>query len=145
MKSIVVGVDGSPGSIAALSWAVGIAAETGAEVDAVTAWEFSYGWVEGGWAPNIERWADEARRDAAARLDNAIAALPGGTGEDVDVTRTVVEGPSAQVLLDASKRADMLVVGSRGRGGFAGLLLGSVSQQCVHHARVPVVVVPQPD
>jgi len=145
MKRIVVGVDGSPGSIAALSWAVGIAAETGAEVDAVTVWELSYGWVEGGWAPDVGRWADEARRDAEARLDKAVAALPGGTGKDVAVTRTVLEGPVVQVLLDAAKSADMLVVGSRGRGGFAGLLLGSVSQQCVHHARVPVVVVPQPD
>jgi len=138
----VVGVDGSPGSVAALSWAAGLAKETGAELDAVTAWELSYAWIDG-YAPDIVRWAEEARRDAEERLGAAITAA--GVGAEVTVTRTVVEGATAQALLDASKDADLLVVGSRGRGGFAGLLLGSVSQQCVHHARVPVTVVPQPE
>lgn len=138
----MVGVDGSPGSVAALSWAAGLAKETGAELDAVTAWELSYAWIDG-YAPDIVRWAEEARRDAEERLGAAITAA--GVGAEVTVTRTVVEGATAQALLDASKDADLLVVGSRGRGGFAGLLLGSVSQQCVHHARVPVTVVPQPE
>ncbi|HZQ58424.1 MAG TPA: universal stress protein [Acidimicrobiales bacterium] len=142
MRRIVVGVDGSPGSVAALSWAAGLAKETGAELDAVTAWELSYAWIDG-YAPDIVRWAEEARRDAEERLGAAITAA--GVGAEVTVTRTVVEGATAQALLDASKDADLLVVGSRGRGGFAGLLLGSVSQQCVHHARVPVTVVPQPE
>jgi len=142
MRRIVVGVDGSPGSVAALSWAAGLAVETGAELEAVTAWELSYAWIDG-YAPDIVRWAEEARRDAEARLGAAITAA--GVSAQMTVTRTVVEGATAQALLDASKDADLLVVGSRGRGGFAGLLLGSVSQQCVHHARVPVTVVPQPD
>lgn len=142
MRRIVVGVDGSPGSVAALSWACGLASETGAEVEAVTAWELSYAWIDG-YAPDILRWSEEARRDAEARLDNAIRAAAGSA--QVSVSRTVVEGPAVSALLDASKDADVLVVGSRGRGGFAGLLLGSISQQCVHHAHVPVTVVPQPD
>ncbi len=143
MKHIVVGVDGSPGSVAALSWAVDLAAQTGAEVEAVTSWELTYGWIDG-YAPDVERWAEEAQRTATARLEQAVSAVTPPGGAQVAVARTVVEGPPAQALLDAAKDADVLVVGSRGRGGFAGLLLGSVSQQCVHHARVPVVVVPQP-
>ena len=143
MKHIVVGVDGSPGSIGALSWALSLAADTGAELEAVTAWELSYSWIDG-YSPDILRWAEEAQRTATTRLDQAVTAASASTGASVAVTRTVVEGAPAQVLIDMAKDADLLVVGSRGRGGFAGLLLGSVSQQCVHHARVPVAVVPQP-
>jgi nucleotide-binding universal stress UspA family protein len=62
-----------------------------------------------------------------------------------EVEPLVADGPAAQVLVDMSADADMLVVGSRGRGGFAGLLLGSVSQQCVHHAHCPVTVIREPD
>ena len=57
------------------------------------------------------------------------------------IERRVVEGAPATVLVDESRQADLLVVGSRGHGGFAGLLLGSVSQQCAHHAACPVVIV----
>ena len=144
MKRIVVGVDGSAGSIAALSWALRLAAETDAEVEAVSAWELTYGWIDG-YAPDIERWCEEARRETGARLDAVISAAVPAPALSPRVVRTVVEGPPARALLDASKDADMLVVGSRGRGGFAGLLLGSVSQQVVHHARVPVTVVPAHD
>jgi nucleotide-binding universal stress UspA family protein len=141
MKRIVVGVDGSPGSVAALSWACALGAATGAEVEAVSAWELSYAWIDG-YAPDVHRWCEEARRGTEQRLERTIAAALDGRA--VTVARSVVEGPAARVLLDACKDADLLVVGSRGRGGFAGLLLGSVSQQCVHHAHVPVTVVPEP-
>ena len=144
MQRIVVGVDGSAGSVAALAWAVELAAQTGAAVEALSAWELTYGWIDG-YAPDIERWCEEARREARARLDAAIAAVAGSHPSSTTVTPTVVEGPAARALLDASKDADLVVVGSRGRGGFAGLLLGSVSQQVVHHARVPVTVVPGHD
>jgi len=68
----------------------------------------------------------------------------GGADPGVPVERSVVEGPAAQVLLRAAAGADLLVLGSRGRGGFAGLLLGSVSQQCAHHAPCPLVIVRRP-
>ena len=144
MDRIVVGVDGSAGSSTALRWALKVASETGAAVEAVHAWEFSYAWIDG-YAPDVDRWAAQAEEEAHACLDRAIAEVVGSRPCYVDVTRTVVEGSPTRALLDHSKDADLLVVGTRGRGGFTGLLLGSVSQQCVHHAHVPVVVVPEPE
>ena len=144
MERIVVGVDGSTGSLAALRWALKLAAETGAVLEAVHAWEFSYAWIDG-YTPDVDRWAAQAEEAAHVCLDRALAEALGRQPCYVEVTRTVVEGSPARALLDRAKDADALVVGSRGRGGFTGLLLGSVSQQCVHHARVPVVVVPEPE
>ena len=144
MDRIVVGVDGSTGSLAALRWALKLAAETGASLEAVHAWEFSYAWIDG-YTPDVDRWAAQAEEAAHVCLDGALAEAMGRQPCYVEVTRTVVEGSPAKALLDRAKDADALVVGSRGRGGFTGLLLGSVSQQCVHHARVPVVVVPEPE
>ena len=65
-------------------------------------------------------------------------------GDGVEIERRVVEGAPGAVLVEESRGADLLVVGSRGHGGFAGLLLGSVSQQCAHHAECPVVIVRAP-
>jgi nucleotide-binding universal stress UspA family protein len=141
MERIVVGVDGSPGSAAALAWALKLADETGARLEAVRAWELSYSWIDG-YLPDVERWTKEAKRAAEECLDGAVAAAIDDRPHSVEIVRTLVEGHAAGALLDRSTDADLLVVGDRGRGGFAGLLLGSVSQQCVHHARVPVVIVP---
>ena len=77
---------------------------------------------------------------AAEVVANAIAEV-GGQGEPVKISSRVVEGNAAQALLDASAGADLLVVGSRGHGGFVEALLGSVSQHCIHHATCPVVVI----
>ena len=136
---IVVGVDGSDSSKAALAWAIRQAKLTGAMVQAVIAWEFpiNFGYrVPATPIPGFE----ERARDVVTL---AIADVS-GPDEHVTIRTEVAEGNGARVLLDASAGADLLVVGSRGHGGFAGALLGSVSQHCVHRATCPVVIVRLP-
>jgi len=137
MERIVVGVDGSEAAEAALAFAVEEGRVRGAKVEAVMSWHEPYVaptmvTIE----PNAEVFADAAK----ATLDKAVDAL--GDTSGVEIERRVLRGNAAGVLLEAAEGAAMLVVGSRGRGGFTGLLLGSVSQQVVQHARCPVVVVP---
>jgi nucleotide-binding universal stress UspA family protein len=132
---IVVGVDGSTSSFEALRWAARIAVGIGAEIDAVIAWEFpvSYGVgvMPSEWRPDVD-----AARTVADALTTAF-----GTALPTGLRSLVCQGHPAKVLLDASKSAVMMVVGSRGHGGFVGLLLGSVSAQCSELARCPVLVV----
>ena len=136
---IVVGVDGSESSRAALAWAVRQAALTGATVDAVHAWHepvsygYGYGYAMLVPVPELEKFA-------RAALDEAIAAVA-DLAPGVGIRPVVVEDNPAHALLDAAKGADLLVVGSRGHGGFTEALLGSVGQHCVHHADCPVVVI----
>ncbi|HTK68097.1 MAG TPA: universal stress protein [Pseudonocardia sp.] len=138
-RPIVVAIDGSDSSIAALRWASRQAELTHSPLRAVYAWQVpqAYGYV-----PAIEplTWDGIAR----STLEEAIGK---GLGADAAarVERLIVRGHPAQVLMDAAGDADLIVVGSRGRGGFAGLLLGSVSQYVVTHARCPVVVVRDAD
>ena len=134
MTKIVVGVDGSPQSEHALRWAAEQARLTGGELHAVIAWQLpaSYGFAA---VYDDVDWAGDAREI----LDRTIKAA---LGDDDGVHRHVREGHPAAVLVDAAESADLLVVGSRGPGGFAGLLLGSVSRHVVAHAACPVVVVP---
>jgi nucleotide-binding universal stress UspA family protein len=140
---IVVGVDGSPGATVALRWARAEAGLRGATLDVVHAWHEPYvGGIPGMGPYGIS--FDELERAARAELDRAIGHA-GPPPPGVRVEPILAPGPAAAVLLEAAKGADLLVVGSRGRGGFTGLLLGSVGQQCVHHAPCPVVVVPVPD
>jgi nucleotide-binding universal stress UspA family protein len=134
-EQIVVGVDGSPSSIKALRWAVRQAKLTGAEVKAVTAWSFPVGY---GMVPVGDEGID-FEGDAGKILAEALAEVS-GIAPGVAITSSVVEGNAADVLLRETKGADLLVVGSRGHGGFAGILLGSVSQHCVQHAGCPVLV-----
>lgn len=136
---IVVGVDGSPSSTAALAWAARQAALTGSTLEAVTAWEWptSYGWSAP--IPTDYDAADDARRI----LDDALKVVR-DEYPDLVVRPDVVEGHPAPVLTDASRGADLLVVGSRGHGEFVGMLIGSTSGHCVGHARCPVVVVRGP-
>jgi nucleotide-binding universal stress UspA family protein len=137
---IVAGVDGSPSSVSALRWAIRQAGLTGAAVDAVIAWRYPVSAGGYGWAPTGMGTTFDFKEEAEKVLAGAIgAACDPGSGVSVRVR--VVEGNAAQVLLDASDGADLLVVGSRGHGGFAEALLGSVSQHCVHHAHCPVVVI----
>jgi nucleotide-binding universal stress UspA family protein len=138
MFRIVVGIDGSDRSVAAFRWAVEEARGRDGSVTALCVWEFPHA-LNPVTMFTIE--ADPFRADAEAALDRVIAAVDVG---DVPVTREVVEGSAALLLVEESATADLLVVGSRGRGGFAGLLLGSVSQHVVAHAHCPVVVHHEP-
>lgn len=133
---IVVGADGSPSSKAALRWALRQARQTGARVQAVTAWEFPAYYGMGAVVP-YEDFAANAGKILSESVQEALE----GDQPDVPVLESVVAGHPAQVLIDLSAHAALLVVGSRGHGAFTGTLLGSVSQHCAQHAHCPVVVV----
>ncbi|MFB8273192.1 universal stress protein [Streptomyces sp. NPDC055955] len=136
---IVVGVDGSPSSQAALRWAVRYAGLVGGRVEAVSAWE-----VPGmaSWsAPAVDTDFDEGQAERG--LVEEVRAVLGENGADL-VHERLVRGNAAEVLVDAAEGAEMLVVGSRGHGGFRRALLGSVSQQVAHHAPCPVTII-RPD
>ncbi len=133
---IVVGVDGSASSKAALRWAARMAPVFNCEIEAVISWEYptSYGWTIGipeGYRPDID-----AGKVVEAAIDEVF-----GSERPPKLIATVVEGRPSSVLLDKCADAEMLVVGSRGHGGFSGLLLGSVSGACAEHASCPVLVV----
>jgi nucleotide-binding universal stress UspA family protein len=137
---VVVGIDGSPSSRAALRWAVGQAALTGAVVEAVMAWEFPAAVVGYGWATTVALSAGQYE-ELAEKLVTEVISDDIDPSSSVQVITQVREGNAAQVLLDASVSANLLVIGSRGHGTFASALLGSVSMHCVHHATCPVVVI----
>jgi nucleotide-binding universal stress UspA family protein len=132
---IVVGVDGSPESRAALRWAMSEAKLRGAALEAVYAWSMPA--IVGGDASPLLVPVDELREDAETMLMSVLEE----EAPDVGITQTVVEGNASDLLVDISADADLLVVGSRGHGGFSGLLLGSVSSQCSHHAACPLVII----
>lgn len=139
MSVIVAGVDGSEGSKEALRFALAEAALRGATVRAVHAWSqpVAFG---GPYMPPQPYDGPELRDRARASLDAAVDEVA-GEASPVEVERVVEQGSPADVLVRAAEGADLLVVGSRGHGGFAGLLLGSVSQQCAQHAPCAVVIV----
>jgi nucleotide-binding universal stress UspA family protein len=141
MSGIVVGVDGSGSGKAALRFALGEATVRNAAVRAVTAWHLPVGAYGNALAPPPPNLEEELETQARRTLEQAIADARAG-GADVEVEAVVREGPASQVLLAEARDAELLVVGSRGLGGFRGLLLGSVSQQCAHHAPCPLVIVP---
>lgn len=132
---IVVGIDGSRHSEQALAWAAHLAAVFRARLDVVAAWEYPQSY---GWAAIAPDW--DPRQDLEKVLDDTIRAVF-GDHPPVRLDRQVREGGAAKVLLEASEGAAMLVVGSRGHGGFAGLLLGSVSANVAEHASCPVFIV----
>jgi nucleotide-binding universal stress UspA family protein len=141
VKTIIVGIDTSETSRRALEWAIDEARLRGDHITAVHAWDFiaPIGPVGMAYVPAIDFEAE-----ARTALANAVKECSGGS-EDPPIEEVVVRGSPAYALVELSKIADLLVVGSRGLGGFGGLLLGSVSQQCVHHAHCPVVVIPHTD
>lgn len=140
MGSIVVGVDGSPCSREALRFASAEAALRGKSLQVVWAWQAPGSlYAMSALSPTFDPLElSRAARKAAERECSEVLGA-----RDVD-TLTVVEGNAASALIEESGEADMLVVGSRGLGGFKGLMLGSVSQQCAAHARCPVVIVHDP-
>ena len=132
---IVVGIDGSPSSLDALSWAARQAELTSASLEVVTCWDWpsSYGWA----VPVPEDFDPEGeiRRTVEGAVAPLRTAHPG-----VRIEARVVGGHPAPTLVEASKDADLLVVGSRGHGEFVGMVIGSVSEYCAAHAHCPVLV-----
>lgn len=143
-RRIVVGIEGSGGARAALRWALREAQFRDAVVEVVTAYSSTRVPI----APDVNFVPYDLGdiRDEVARLQDDVVGdvLDTIGGSDVEIKRTVTEGRPADTLMSAADGADMLVVGSRGGGGFRGLLLGSVSQQIAHHGTCPVVIV-RPD
>ena len=134
-RRIVVGIDGSPESERALDWAITQAQEGDAALEIVTAWIFP---MVLGYA--FTTTVREVRQAAQDVVDRAIARV-NEAAPRVVVRGMTTEQPPAPALVKASETASLLVVGSRGMGGFTGLLLGSVSQYCTRHASCSVVVV----
>lgn len=138
---VVVGVDGSKESVEALCWGVGYARRTGGTVRAVMTWQQqmhgypSYAGVAMVF-PDTRDLAEEARESLGRLVKDVV-----GEAENPSIQQLVLEGHPAGVLVEQSKSADLLAVGARGHGAFTDLLLGSVSNHCVHHAACPVLVV----
>ncbi len=139
LGSIVVGVDGHDDSKPALEWACDLAARTGARLDLVHAWEYPYRTKDAVFGSPQEIM----QRDATALADGVVAELSEGHRAAITATH-VLEGLTFDVLIEAAKDADLLVVGSRGRGGLRSLLLGSVSRKVVQHASCTIAVIPSP-
>jgi nucleotide-binding universal stress UspA family protein len=136
---IVVGVDGSDSSVEALRWAARQAVLGGDGVTAIAVWNWptSFGWAPA--YPSEFSPSGDADRVLREAIDAVRPEFP-----TLEIRTRVVEGRAAQVLVQLSRDADLLVVGSRGHGEFAGMLIGSVSEHCVTSAACPVVVVRPP-
>jgi nucleotide-binding universal stress UspA family protein len=137
-QRVVVGVDGSEESVTALRWAARYAQQAGASVRAVLAWH--YPGAVGGPPMEHSPLRPQTERQMQDRLNEAVAQVYPDPGSD-GVAATVSYGHPAEVLIGESEDADLLVVGYRGHGGFAGMHVGSVSMHCVTHAHCPVTVV----
>jgi len=137
---VVVGVDGSEESRLALRWAFEYAQISGVPVEVLMAWDIppTYGWAPSYDDVDFEKFAKKAQ-------ETVEEIVRGMLGDNASVTWRVERGHPAPILVAASEHAQLLVVGSRGHGAFAEMLLGSVSQHCVHHAHCPVVVIRRPD
>ena len=137
---VVVGVDGSAESVAALSWAAQYGAATGAAIRALQAWHYP---TAASIAP-VGIAPPEITQDVRTRIEEGLAATVAkvytGTLPD-GVQMSITYGHPVEALVEASQTADLLVVGSRGHGAFTGMMLGSVSIHCVTSAHCPVVVV----
>ena len=137
---LLIGHDGSEFSDTALSWALQLADKLGHQVTVVRAWALTTAPRPDTWAPGymppLVDFEEATRKRLTADVADIVADHP-----DVQVSHQAAHGRPASILVDGSERADMLIVGPRGLGGFRGLVLGSVSEQVVRHAKCPVVVV----
>ena len=143
VDTVVVGVDGSSPAQAALAFAAEEAVLRQARLRIVCVWEMPPAIYAGGFAPGLDEATNDGFREGAEKvvkeaIDGARSLQP-----KLECEGRTAEGQPAEVLLEESRDATLIVVGNRGRGGFASLLLGSVSQQVVHHASCPVTVVHQ--
>lgn len=158
MGTIVVGVDGSPGSEPALRWALEEARLRGSQLRVLHAYEPpAVGFADAGAPPaglagpavfspgDVERLRSAVEAEARALVEGMVQRIDREALDGVEIQAEAVAGPAAQVLIEAGRGAELLVLGSRGRGGFLGLLLGSVSQQCAQHPPCPVVILPPTD
>jgi nucleotide-binding universal stress UspA family protein len=138
-KTVLVGVDGSPSSHKALAWAAAEASDHGADLVVLNVWEHTLLPPAGSVSVSERYVPDPSQRTAEDLLEDVKAVL----GEDppVLVQPRVKQGNPSRVLIEESAGADLLVVGTRGHGGFAGLVLGSVSQHVAAYAECPVTVV----
>ena len=141
-RRILVGVDGSEGSRRALRWAIEEAAARRETVDAVIVWQSPYDFGGGLYYLRVDE--EKIVQNARERLAESIAEVA-GQNPSVEIHPVVLQGDPAKTLCAWSNDADLLIVGSRGHGGFAPLSLGSVSTKCAHHSRCPVVIVPKGD
>ncbi len=133
-KKIVVGLDGSASSLASLSWAAQQARVTGSALEVVAAWEWPNGY---GWSVVPEGF--NPAHDAQVMLESAVKEIRGQYPQ-LAIEIAVVEGHPAPVLVERSRGASLLVVGSRGHGEFVGMLIGSTSEHCAANAHCPVLV-----
>lgn len=140
-KPVIVGVDGSADSARALRWGAEYADRFGAPLEALTVFQVPVVWG-GPYAMRGLPDSEDLERRAGEMLADTVREV---LGEGANVHQQVETGHTAYALVTASRRAELVVVGSRGHGGFTGLLLGSVSQYCVTHARCPVIVMPHED
>lgn len=140
VKPVIVGIDGSADSVRALAWGEEYATLIDAPLVSLVAWQLEpvYGYMA------MTSWeTDESVERAAQQM--LTSTVREALGEDAQVEERSVRGHAAKVLAEASADAQLIVVGSRGHGGFTGMLLGSVSQHVVTHARCPVIVMPHED
>jgi nucleotide-binding universal stress UspA family protein len=142
MATILVGVDGSACADGALEAAAAEAALRGARLLVVSAWQIppNVVMVAGAYPDIFDSFRLEAEDVVSKAVDRVASLQP-----KVDCEGLAIEGRPGEVIVQQASEAELIVVGSRGRGGFTGLLLGSVSQQVVHDSRVPVLVVPPPE
>jgi len=141
MPGIVVGVDGSERSVISLEWAVREAAVRNAALTVITVQSVAAGYGSPVMLPPDEPLGGQLRQAANESVDKALSSLGDGP-KPASVTVRAIVGSPAQELIGASRGADMLVVGSRGAGGFTRLMMGSVSSQVAQHAHCPIVIIP---